>query len=233
MLVHVVGIYRLCRWSLVWTSSTIPPRENPVFFFSLLPFSRLLLPHLPPCSSTSSSSYYYYFSSSSTYNPPSPLAPLLFFRFFFFFFRGRRRVATPVSDSPQPAIGAALVLCEAIRMFVCESCPSFYSSSSCSFFHLFCRVVRSFSWPLERLGTASSRNWPRSRGLLRLICGEDAFCGLFVVALSVQGMTINRYLSELITRCQGFCFIRESHISKSLFLHDLRLLYVKIFLTAF
>lgn len=138
--VHVVGIYRLCRWSLVWTSSTIPPRENSVFFFSPLPSSRLLLPHLPPCSFASSSSYYY-FSSSSTYNPPSPLAPLLFFRFSFLFFRGRRRVATPVSDSPQPAIGAALVLCEAIRMFVCESCPSFHSFSSCSFFHLFFRRV--------------------------------------------------------------------------------------------
>lgn len=216
--VHVVGIYRLCRWSLVWTSSTIPPRENAVFFFSPLPSSRLLLPHLPSCFSTSSSSYYY-FSSSSTYNPPSPCSSSLL-PLFLFLFRDRRRVATPVSDSPQPAIGAALVLCEAIRMYVCESCPSFHSSSSCSF----------FSPPLPRrrmkflVAVRTIRNCFIAQLAKIMRSPRELFTDFLWSLYQFRGWRwVDVSSIDLITQCQGFCFIRKSHI-RFLFFHDLGLL---------
>lgn len=50
-----------------------------------------------------------------------------------------------------------------------------------------------------------------------LFAEEMLFCGLFIIVLSAQGT--NRRLSNLITQC--FYFIQESHICRSLFLHDL------------
>lgn len=66
--VHAAGIYRLCRWSLVWTSSAIPPRERTRHL--LLPSLYILL-----ASSSSSASCS---SFSSTYHPPPPLLFLSF-----------------------------------------------------------------------------------------------------------------------------------------------------------
>lgn len=89
--VHAAGTYRLCRWSLVWTSSAIPPRENapssssfPLTFFS--PPARSLVRRLLFFFCVSlfllfhPSSFHRLFSSLSLSLSLSVSPPLLLFR---------------------------------------------------------------------------------------------------------------------------------------------------------